>query len=285
MISTRPISVRILPGLLLAATFLAASVAFSQDSTTPPPPTLTYDQALQQASNAEQQYANGYATIGYSPAILTIPNRPFTATRVYTEWARGGSQDTPVVSTTVTIARDAAGRIHYESSRVAGDVAVMISDPVQHMNYEYEVNSASPTGMAASCTQPTMSQISQPAPAPDPSAPASTATIAPPAASTTLPTPTKVELGTQPLNGTVAYGQSRTDFVDLQPGVLTMVTVSWFSPDMGLNVRQTNDYSNQNRFSIETTNLVTGDPDPSLFALPSSYTLSGSTTSCIPTMN
>jgi hypothetical protein len=184
----------------------------------------------------------------------------------------------------VTIARDNVGRIHYESSRSAGNVTVMISDPIQHLNYQYEIDPSDPNNQTAtSCTQPTMAQITEPNPAP--ASPTISASAAAPVSPPALPTSSKKDLGSQQMEGTIGYGQARIDYLDLQPGTLTMAATSWFSPDLGLNLTQLSDYSNQNPFSIHTRNVVLGDPDPSLFQLPSGYTLTGSTTSCIPTIN
>ena len=267
--------------LVTASTLIVAPNTMAQTST---PPTVTYDQAWMQAAAADSQNANGYASVGYSPAIFSIPNQPFTAQRVYKEWARNGTSQAPIISTTVTVARDNVGRIHYESSRLPGAVIVRISDPVTHLNFQYEVDpqsTAPPT--AQQCTQPLLSQISTPTPV-TPNTPAPN-TVAPTTPATTLPAATKVELGSKQMEGTVAYGQQRTDYLDLQPGLLTMQTLSWFSPDLGLMLLQTSDYSNQNKFTESTQNLQLGDPDPGLFALPAGYTLTGTTVSCVPLLN
>lgn len=272
--------------LLVGATLAASHTAYAQ--TPAPPPTLTYDQALIQAAAAEQQFSNGYASVGYSPAILTIPGRPFTAHRVYKEWPRNGTAaNQPSVTTTVTIARDIVGRIHYENSRAPGQVTVMISDPVQHLNYRYDVGTANTS--ANSCVQPQMSQISGPAPTPDPTASSSqtpdttssdTGTVADPPP----PPATKKDLGLQQMEGTAAYGQQRNDYLSLQPGIKSMRTLSWFSMYLGLNLLEASDYSGQNMFSINTQEIDLSDPDPALFVVPQGYALPGSAPSCIPLM-
>ena len=238
-----------------------------------------------QAASTDALAANGYATLGYSPAIFSIPNRPFTARRDYKEWARSSDSKTPIVTTTVTIARDSAGRIHYESSHVAGDVIVRVSDPVQHLNYQYEVSPDPSVPMTVQqCTQPLMAQISGPI-QPGDASESPTANTAPLAPAAQLPTASKTELGSKTMEGTLAYGQQRTDYLDLQPGVLTMQKTAWFSPDLGLNLLLVSDYSNQNKFSEDTHNVKLGDPDTSLFSMPAGYTLSGTIGSCVPLMN
>ena len=273
--------------LLVGATLAASQIAYAQ--TPAPPPNLTYDQALVQAAAAEQQFSNGYASVGYSPAILTIPGRPFTAHRVYKEWPRNGTAgNQPSVTTTVTIARDSSGRIHYENSRDPGQVTVMISDPVQHLNYRYDVvATGTPNATADSCVQPQISQISGPAPTPDPTTSSSqttnTASSATDAVSDPPPPPaTKKDLGLQQMEGTTAFGQQRNDYLSLQPGIKTMRTLSWFSMDLGLNILEASDYSGQNMFSINTQEIDPSEPDPALFAVPQGYTLPGSAPSCIP---
>ena len=269
--------------LLVAATLAASQTAYAQ--TPAPPPTLTYDQALVQAAAAEQQFSNGYASVGYSPAILTIPDRPFTAHRVYKEWPRNGAaSNQPSVTTTVTIARDSVGRIHYENSQEPGQVTVMISDPVQHLNYRYDVGTANTN--ADSCVQPQMSQISGPAPTPDPTASGSQ-TPGATSSTTAVPDPppppaSKKDLGLQQMEGTTAYGQQRNDYLSLQPGIKSMRTLSWFSMDLGLNILEASDYSGQNMFSVNTQEIDTSEPSPALFVVPAGYTLPPSAPSCIP---
>jgi hypothetical protein len=280
-------SFQIHPVLVFLAALAALPVALAQ---TPAASDLTYDQALLQAATGEQQFLNGYASIGYSPAILTIPDRPFTAHRIYKEWARNGVTGQPIVTTTVTIARDKVGRIHYESSQQPGQVTVMISDPVVHLNYRYNVAADGTASSTADlCTQPQMSQISRPAPAPDPStasAPApDTSSPAPAAVAPPVPPSTSQELGVHSMEGTVAYGQRRVDYLSLQPGVKSMQTLAWFSLDLGLNLLEADDYSGQNKFAINTQEIALGDPDPNLFILPTGYTLPGTTQSCIPLLN
>jgi hypothetical protein len=181
------------------------------------------------------------------------------------------------------------GRIHYESSRAVGDVQVLISDPVAHVQYSYEVNPAATGPLTAqSCTQPLMSQISQPTPPADPNAssvtPATSAST-PAITPTPLPPAVQQDLGVRTIEGMPANGKSRTDYLDLQPGIKTMLTVDWFSPDLGVNLREFSNYSGQNQYSVDTHNIQPGDPDPNLFALPAGYTISNPAASCIPTIS
>src|ERR1700722_15432604 len=60
--------------------------------------------------------AHGYAGVGFAPALISIPGKPFTATRTYTDKRKDadGVHEFPPLSADFTIARDDKGRIHYE---------------------------------------------------------------------------------------------------------------------------------------------------------------------------
>jgi len=94
-----------------------------------------------------------------------------------------------------------------------------------------------------------------------------------------LPTPL---LGPKEIEGALAYGQQRMNYLALKTGLKTMLTEDWFSPEFGVNLRELNDYSGQNKFTLETHDVELGYPDPNLFALPAGYTLPGQTANCIP---
>jgi hypothetical protein len=264
--------------LLLGAALTIAPSAHAQ--LPKPNADLTYDQVWMKAMRVEQSYANGYATVGFAPAILTIPDHPFTATRVYTEWARSpepedrGAPAKPVVTTTVTIARDSMGRIHFESSRAPGETAVLISDPVEHLHLRYELSQRT----AQRCTQPTMSQISRPYTPPrvDASKPVPPATPA-----VDVPKSTKQELGTKEMEGELAYGRQYISYRAQKAELKSMLQEDWFTPELGVNLRESNDYSGQNRYTIETRDIKRGEPDPNLFQLPPGYLLPGQTESCV----
>jgi len=255
------------------------------------PPLLTYEQAYAQAHAQESEYAHGYASVGYAPDIMTIPNHPFTAQRTYTEWPRGGSPDSPLVTTIVAIARDSEGRIHYESSRRRGDVDILISDPVAEIHYRYFIKPRAPANPAAEeCSQPLMRDITRRSAA-DPAPLARSATLQavsyrpqPGQTGQRYPQPKdrKEELGTRDLEGVLAFGQRTLHTVSNQLGMKDMVIERWFSPDLGLNLLEVSDIEGQNSTSVRTHELQYSEPDPGLFVPPPGYSLPAKIQSCIP---
>jgi hypothetical protein len=259
----------ILPQLIAA--FIVTSSAASQDAPNPPAPS-PYDQAFAQAVAAQAIYSAGSATIGFAPAILTIPAQAFTAQRVYTQWDPGGDPTNPSVTTTVTIARDAQGRIHSENSLTPGMVEVIVSDPVGQLSYRYIAGQpASIQLVAANCAQQLNSNVT-PAPTPAPAA------TPPPIPAS--PAPGKQDLGTQTMQGTLAYGQQQTSYLTIDNGTVTIQTVDWFSPTLGLNLQETSQTSGQASHTIQIQQLQPGNPDPTLFTLPSGFTLPDPSANC-----
>ena len=215
--------------------------------------------------------------IGFSPVILTIPGQPFTAQRVYTQWDSNGDPNQPDVTTTVTIARDTQGRIHYESSLTPGIVEVIVSDPIAQLSFRYVSGQpASVQLVASNCTQQTATSASASQP------PATNALAATPPPIPASPTPTQQDLGTQTMQGALAYGQQQTRYLTGPSGLVTIQTVKWFAPTLGLNLQETSQYTGQANHTITTQQLQLGDPDPSLFTLPSGFTLPTPATNCGP---
>jgi hypothetical protein len=252
-----------------------------------PPPLQTYEQAYAQAHARERAYAHGHASVGYAPDIITIPDHPFTAQRIYTEWRPEGSPDAPLVTTTVTIARDSAGRIHYESSRRPGDIDVLISDPVVEINYRYFIKPRQPVNPAAEeCSQPLTSDITRRSSAqagPFAARPSLQPVSFDPQAQPRYPQPKdrNDDLGTRDIEGVLAYGQHTQHTVSNQFGMKLMVIERWFSPDLGLNLLEVNAISGQNSSQIQTQDMQFSDPDSSLFVPPPSYSLPAKIPSCI----
>jgi hypothetical protein len=265
--------------LRIATTLLCASAAGClnlNNSSPAAPPIASYEQAWMQAHSRQEAYAHGYATVGYAPDILTIPGHPFTAKRTYTEWKQDGSPDAPVVTTTFSIARDSDGRIHYESSRQRGEIDVLISDPVDHINYRYFIKRRPPKDLTAEkCTQPLMRDITS----------RNTLDASPSLLAVTYQRPMlkdrRNDLGTQDFEGVLAYGQQTLHTVSNQYGTKLMAIERWFSPDLGLNLLQTDDIEGQNKTSIRTHDLQYTEPDQSLFQPPPGYALPAKIPSCI----
>jgi hypothetical protein len=95
--------------------------------------------------------ARGHANVGFSPAIMSIRDKPFTATRVYTNERRASDSDAgDSVTGECTIARDEKGRVHYEmplsgiqrGKLVITGFDIQIYDPVAHTLTRYIANSS-----------------------------------------------------------------------------------------------------------------------------------------------
>ncbi len=227
-----------------------------------------------QAFHIEHDYARGYAVTGFAPSIFTIPGHPFTAQRTYTEWRRDGGPDQPVVTTTVTIARDSVGRIHYESSRQRGEVDVMITDPVAHFSYRYWIKRKPvPNPEAEQCRTQLMSEISHRGALDLPPASVVLAAYAPGQTRYPQVKDQKRPLGTQDMDGVLAFGQESVHVVSNQFGVKQMVIEQWFAPDLGLNMLEIHEIEGQNSFSTRTHDLAYAEPDPMLFEVPANYAL------------
>lgn len=256
------------------AVFLVTASAASQAAPNPSAtPGTAYDQALLQSIAAQQQSAMGSTTIGFVPAILAIPGQAFTAQRTYTQWDPDGDPTNPSVTTNVTIARDSQGRIHYENSLTPGMTEVIVADPVTQISVRYMAGQpASIQLVATGCSQQLTSDPAQ-TPGNGNPTPATVAPAATPPPIPAAPTPSKQDLGTQTIEGTPAIGQQETRYLTLDSGMVTIQLENWFSPALGLNVKETKQASGQASHTILTHQVQLGDPDPSLFALPAGFTL------------
>jgi hypothetical protein len=266
---------------LVAASILSVTLAGCRvgPGYPPSPPAVpTYEDAWMQGIAAEREYARGFETIGYNPAIMTIPNRPFTAKRTYKAWPEGGSEEAPTSKTIVTIARDSRGRIHYESSDERGEIDVLLSDPVDHIQYRYWISRRHPRTDAEACATDRSSDLTFPPGMPpqlDPSARLQNVSYSqsPSSAPVRIPKDIKVDLGQQDFQGVMAVGQRTLHTVVNRFGTRVMTIEQWFSPDLGLNLLKVQQIPGQESTSVRTREYVFAEPDPALFDVPPAYTL------------
>ena len=264
---------------IFALSSVCAALAFSVPRAQGQKPGISaYFDAYMNATAADLNNARGYGNVGFSPDIMSIPNKPFTATRVYTE---GGS------SVEVTIARDKVGRVHYESAApLGGPIGVVIYDPVAHTLSQYSttrdrgieddavatVTHFGPVGdmvrSAPASGQESMNQESDAAVADlVPAVQASASGVS----ASELPSPR--DLPRQAVNGIAAVGQRTVQkYGDRQQ--FFMIQEDWLSPDYALNVKQSVWRQNKLDSTVETKDLVAGDPDPDLFRVPGGYSIS-----------
>lgn len=248
--------------------------------------------------------AHGHATPGFDPAIMAIPGKPFTAKRTFTDQRllNGVAVGDPVTAE-FTIARDSYGRVHYEmafeSSRAGkdaiGGLDIQINDPIAHRLIRYFANadhSRPPQPIAEIRKLELMSVISKPLPpSPPPQESTDDASSAPamsnvPDASSSdkAPAPaqkvqasdsiqflpTKDNLPVQSIDGIkvvihrtiLKYGPKQQMF---------QIQENWLSPEFALDMREIILRETIGKQTIETRDIIEGEPDPSLFAIPAGY--------------
>ncbi|MGO9402514.1 MAG: hypothetical protein ACLPVW_03475 [Terriglobales bacterium] len=254
---------------------------------------------------AEDDFANahGHSSIGFNPAIYSIPDKPFTATRVYTfrrirpeefnaqgHFSRSSdSTPAPDLSEEVIVARDKAGRVHYETRAPAkGEIAVMIYDPVVHTLSQYYLapDRGMPDDAVAKVTYfQLMSKLSRPiaatppnetsdppadsVPQPDSSSSSPVAAPSSVAAPKNIDPPFK-DLPEQSINGIPVVGRRMVHKYGDKNQYLQIVE-DWLSPEYLVNLRDDIVRESIGESTIETRDLVDGEPDPSLFHVPGGY--------------
>ena len=241
-----------------------------------------YFAAYLKANAADINNARGYGNVGFNPDIMSIPGKPFTATRIYTE---AGS------SVEVTVARDKVGRVHYESAAPeGGPIGVVIYDPIAHTLSRYSIARDHGIDNDATATVTRLAplgEMSRPAPSSDQAlssadnpagdggstASGATASVAAPAA--TVPAnkvPAPADLPQQVVNGIAAIGQRSVEKYGSEQQFF-MIQEEWFSPEYAINLRQSVWRQNKLDSSVETRDLAAGDPDPDLFRVPGGYSI------------
>jgi hypothetical protein len=239
--------------------------------------------------------ARGYANVGFCPAIMSIPGKPFTAKRTFTDQRRvnGVDVDEPV-SAEFTIARDEKGRVHYEMAFESvndgkleiGGFDIQIYDPVAHRLTRYFANSdhSLPAEPAAEVRKlQLMSELEKPLPQPNPQQkPADTSSGSHPTEESPLPgeaqpspppvifVPTKDDLPIQLIDGIkvvihrtiLKYGPKQQSFE---------IGENWFSPEYAIDMQQLVLRETFGEETVRTSDIVDGPPDPSLFEIPPGY--------------
>lgn len=213
------------------------------------------------APNAQRPPDGGTREVLISILIPSLPDAPFSAT-VSTEWIRQLADGTTItVGNRRAIARDRKGRIFQErrllvpndGEHESGVTQIEISDPVEH-----ELFICVP--QARVCQVEFFS--------------APNFVRAPPPAAATRPgSPTVEDLGKQSIAGVDTVGTRETTVIETgaigNDMPMTVRREFWYSPQLGVNlVSKVNDprVGIQN---FEVSDIVLGEPDVKLFALPS----------------
>jgi hypothetical protein len=255
--------------------------------------TGVWNKAFSEASAKSFANAHGYAGVGFSPAIMSIPDRPFTAKRLYSDKRKENDTDAGVTAE-CTIARDTQGRVHYEMAfeGVQGDqlfiksIDVEIYDPVAHQIIRYYTNadrSLPSEPIATIRNLRLMSELVKPLPpAPAKHEGGDTSTVAdvtkPQPGETKQPAPpppvifvpVKDNMPIESIDGIIVVGH-RTIMKYGPQMQFFHIDETWFSPDFALDMRRTELRETIGTEIVETKDVVEGEPDPSLFRIPPGY--------------
>jgi hypothetical protein len=264
--------------------------------------TSVYGDVCIKAGTADFANAHGHSSISFNPAIYSIPDKPFTATRVYTfrkilpeefnaqgHFSRSSnSAAVPDLSEEVIVARDKVGRVHYETRRPArGEIAVMIYDPVAHTLSQYYLTAdrGMPDDAVAKVTYfQLMSKLSRPITAtppdetsdppadfvPQPGSPSSPAAAPSSIAAAKKIDPPSQDLPEQSINGIRVVGYRMVHKYGDKNQYLQIVE-DWLSPEYLVNLRNDIVRESIGESTIETRDIIDGEPDPSLFHVPGGY--------------
>jgi hypothetical protein len=190
---------------------------------------------------------------------------PYSATETVTRQQTLGNGNQIVHTQSASVARDSQGRISTSEaitpSAASGKPAYNIQtifDPVA--GYRYELNSS------------TMTAIQMPLPKPR-----TGGTPPPEHTRPTNPQETTTNIGMSSINGVAATGTQITETIpagaigNTQPIQVTRVT--WISNDLKVPVEIKTSDPRFGSSDLELTNIVTTDPNPALFTVPSGYTI------------
>jgi hypothetical protein len=240
--------------------------------------------------------AHGHANVSFFPEIISIRNKPFTATRTYSDQRmENGENVGDPITAKCTIARDDKGRIHYEMAfesveegkLVIGGFDVQIYDPVAHTLSRYfaKADHSLPSEPTAEVRKlKLMSEVAKTLPAPAPkdqgeeNGGASTAleeSNSTRKASDPPPIifiPTKDNLPVQSVDGIAAvihrtilkYGEKQQFF---------QIHEDWLSPVYAMDIRSTTLSETTGNETVETKDIVPGRPDLALFGIPPGYVI------------
>jgi hypothetical protein len=211
----------------------------------------------------EQDSVGGVHTQVQGIEIPAIANAPFTA-RVLVTWNRplvGGGTASRKYYTQV--ARDSQGRVRRETRGfIPADSSA--DPPLRTFTILDPVSSTRTTctkatmNCATSAFQPRLDMPSDEAISGD------------------GPNVTREDLGKQTMNGLSVVGTRATE-TDSQgtSRVALSRTDAWYSPDMHMDLSVTRSSQQLGEVTLQVTQLVRGEPDPSWFAIPSGYRVIG----------
>jgi hypothetical protein len=254
----------------------------------------TWEKVFLELNAQDFSNANGYANVGFAPAIMSVPGKPFTATRTYKDQRKESGENVgDPLTAEWTIARDEKGRIHYEMAfesaqkgkLVIGGFDIQIYDPVAHTLTRYfaSPDHSLPSEPIAKVRKlQLMSKLVEPIPSQPPKQqpgedssnsdkPESSIPVAkPPAKSVIKFVPTKDDLPLQSVDGLTVVGH-RTILKYGAKQQFFQIQENWLSPEYAVDMRQVVLRETMGEETVETREFVPGPPDPVLFQIPSGY--------------
>ncbi len=270
----------------------------AQAKARPPHNNSPFEKAFLALMNQEVANGKGHETCGFNPFLISIPNKPFTATRTFTDQRQeNGSDVGNPITASWTIARDDKGRVHYEMAfetkqdgrLVIGGFDIQIYDPVAQTITRYftDRDHAPPAKPTAEVRKlKLMSEISKPLPPPprenENTEPSSALAVQKP--SPAMPSqksepakpapvefvPTTDNLPPQSIDGiTVVVHRIILKYGDNHQFI--HIDEDWLSPDYGIDMRRTTLRESIGIETVETKDIIPGPPDPSLFEIPPAY--------------
>lgn len=258
-----------------------------------------FEKAFLALMNQVSANGKGHETVGFNPFLISIPNKPFTATRTYTDQRQeNGSDVGNPITASWTIARDHKGRVHYEMAfeakqdgrLVIGGFDIQIYDPVAQTITRYfaDGDHAPPAKPIAEVRKlKLMSEISKPFPPAPPREKENSESSSAPAAQEPSPAipPEKTEPAKQaPVEFVPTTDDLPAQSIDGIPVVVHRIILKygennqfihidedWLSPDYGIDMCRTTLRESIGIETVETKGIIPGPPDPSLFEIPPAY--------------
>jgi hypothetical protein len=276
---------------------LGAISAFAQTPAPPPPKDLAIQKQVLNVA-----YANSFGAIGITAALAgpmsTIPGAPYSAQAVTQRIQTLADGNRITQTTTNNVARDSKGRVYREESLPGLGTGnpepphlILIEDPVAGMHITLDSNSKIAMKMPTSGRQtkrmdeaafayadpPMGIRVSGGAVGAGEPGPATDIQIVTSKKLMDEAKTTQADLGTQSVEGVIAKGTRITRTIPAgemgndMPIVIT--TETWFSPDLKVLVMSKSSDPRMGETTYKLTNLIRGEPDPTLFQIPADYTV------------
>ena len=165
------------------------------------------------------------------------------------------------------VARDGQGRVRRESTHQTPDgktvTRITISDPVSGMAYELDPATKTAFQRPAHFPNPQSTNGTNPRTVRQPAQPSANIK--------------RESLAAQPINGVIASGTRVTHTIPAgtigNSAAIETVHETWMSDDLKVPVKSRMTDPRNGTTTSELTNLMRGEPDSSLFAVPSDYTI------------